>query len=242
MIPLMFGPEARRKYGVFQPAIGKGSKGRGVVICDGLFDEAVCAHRALRFAAGSMAEARWSSLRFDYFGTGDSSGDTGDFTLAGALADAHDAVDELKASAGLASVYLLGLRLGGALAAQVAATRDDVRGLLLWDPLMEGEEVLGRYGISGPADESAMIEGFSLSPGLQDELRGLSVERTLAAYAGPLLMICTAANDGHRRLAAGHSHIDFREIEAPEAWSNTALGGMRPIPSAVVNELREWPG
>lgn len=243
MIPVLFGPENRRKYGVFQPALGRGSKGRGIVICDALFDEALCAHRAISFASGSLAQARWNSLRFDYFGTGDSAGDTVDFSLARALDDTTDAIDELKASTGLEAVYLLGMRLGGALAMQIAATREDVRGLVLWDPVIEGETVLRRYGVSGTrGTDGDSVEGYRLPGHLQDELRTLSIAGLFGDYDRPLLMVCTSPTDQHRQIARAHAHVDFREVVAPEAWSNTAVGGVRPIPTAVVNEIREWAG
>lgn len=242
MIPLFFGPDAHRKYGVFQPALGLGSKGRGIVFCDALYDEALCAHRALRFAAERMAAARWSSLRFDYFGTGDSLGETDEFTLEQALRDTADAIEELKASAGLESVYLLGIRLGGALAAMAAESRPDVRGLMLWDPVIEGEEVLRRYGASDPHGGGERIEGFRLPEAARHALRTVSIEDRLGACGLPLLMVCTSPSAQHRRIAERHDHIDYREIDAPQAWSNTALGGMRPIPAGVVDELLAWEG
>jgi len=245
MIPLMFGPATRRKYGVFQAALGHGSKGRGLVICDGLFDEALCAHRALGFATGKLAGARWNSLRFDYFGTGDSAGETADFSLARARVDIADAIDELKACAGLEQLYLLGLRLGGSLALEVAVERDDIRGLVLWDPILSGERVLDRYRVP-PADESDgpgdALEGFRLPRRARDELRTLSIGEPLAQWDRPLLMVCSAPTRRHRRIAADHPRIDYREIEAPEAWSNTALGGVRPIPTAVIDAIHAWPG
>lgn len=243
MIPLLFGPQDHRKYGVFQAAVGHGSKGRGIVIVDALFDEALCAHRALRHASGAMAEKRWSSLRFDYFGTGDSAGETGDFSLAQALDDTADAIEELKSCAGLDEVYLLGLRLGGALALLTANARQDVRGVVLWDPIIEGQQVLARYGAAKGEDKNTEpVEGFSLSNALQTELRNLSIREALTACDKPLLMVCSAPTSGHRQLAAEHPQLDYREIDAPEAWSNTAIGGVRPIPTAVINEIRTWKG
>jgi pimeloyl-ACP methyl ester carboxylesterase len=65
-------------------------------------------------------------LRFDFRGCGDSEGDE---AVAGTDAwrdDIGTAVEELKRRAGAARVALAGLRLGGTLAAQAAAGRDDV--------------------------------------------------------------------------------------------------------------------
>ena len=241
MIPLFFGPPERRKYGVFQPAIGVGNKGRAVVICDALFDEALCAHRAIRFAADGMAKTRWSSLRFDYFGTGDSAGETSDFSITQALIDIEDAVEELKFNARVQEVYLLGLRLGGTLAIHVAARRSDIRGTALWDPVIDGNEVLQRYEASADANtRDPHVAGYRLPEQAQSELRSLSIREQLHAIEKPILMVCTAPTDTQRRLATQSQCIDFREIDAPEAWSNTPLGGVRPIPTAVVETIQAW--
>ena len=48
-----------------------------------------------RALVGALSEAGHDVLRFDYFGTGDSGGDTEDFSLEGAAGDSAVAVDEM---------------------------------------------------------------------------------------------------------------------------------------------------
>ncbi len=243
MIPLFFGPESHRKYGVIHAAVGHGNKGRGIVFCDALFDEAVCSHRTLRFAADSMAEARWNSLRFDYYGTGDSAGDTGEFCIAQAKADINDAVEELKSSMGISAVFLLGLRLGGTLATLVASARNDVRGLVLWDPIINGSTVTDRYaGAVSDDPGNQHVSGFRLPSRVATELSELSIRSALETYDHPLLIVCTSPTDEHQEIASANEHIEFKEFDAPEAWSNTPLGGVRPIPTSVVTVIRQWQG
>jgi alpha-beta hydrolase superfamily lysophospholipase len=109
-----------------------------VVICNPLGYEAVCAHRGLRHFAEAAAAAGYPALRFDYDGTGDSAGDELDPERWPAwCASTRDAVDEIKRSAGVTAVCLVGVRLGAVLATREAA-RDDVAGLALVAPIASG--------------------------------------------------------------------------------------------------------
>lgn len=243
MIPLFFGPRDKAKYGIFHSAAGAGTKGRGIVFCDALFEEAIRAHRALRYASESMAALRWSSFRFDYFATGDSAGETAEFELTQASQDIHDAVEEMKAMAGLSSVYLLGLRLGGTLAMNCAADRDDIRGVILWDPIIDGTSVVEEYDELAVAGTGGRhLSGFIYHEALQEELRALSMRDCLSRFKGPILMICTAPTQNQFEIAQDNPLIDMRVVEAPEAWLTEPGGGVKAIPAAVIRQIEAWQG
>src|SRR6185369_8582111 len=83
-------------------------------------------------------------LRFDWSGTGDSSGDGSEpDQVTTWLDDLGQAIEELKRRAGAPRVHLVGLRVGATLAAQVAASRDDVDSTVLWMPSMTGAAWVG---------------------------------------------------------------------------------------------------
>jgi alpha-beta hydrolase superfamily lysophospholipase len=110
----------------------------GVLICPPIGHEQVHAHRSLRHLADALAEAGFSVVRFDYYGTGDSGGTDEDPDLVAVwLANIRDARQWLVHHAGCRRVSLIGLRLGATLAVQVAAglAVDD---LLLWAPVVKG--------------------------------------------------------------------------------------------------------
>lgn len=76
------------------------------------------------------------TLRFDYYGTGDSAGTEAELDLAGCETDVESAMEALADIAGATRVTLIGLRAGANIAARVAARRDaKVEALVLWDPL-----------------------------------------------------------------------------------------------------------
>ena len=53
--------------------------------------------------------------------------------------DVGTAIEELKETAGVKRVALVGLRLGGAVAAMAAERRTDIEGVVLWDPVVDGK-------------------------------------------------------------------------------------------------------
>ncbi len=107
-------------------------------------EEKLWSHRVYVSMARALANRGHRVLRFDYRGAGDSSGSSADTSLATHLDDMSMAFEMLVANQpSIERVGLLGLRLGGAIAAVFAErmTGDSrlANGpLILWDPVMNG--------------------------------------------------------------------------------------------------------
>lgn len=134
-----FGPPGRRLFGAYHAPEGTPAAGPGVVICQPHGHEYLRTHRALRNLAVLLARQGVPVLRFDYFGCGDSEGDAAEGTADRWVGDIALAADELRRTARVARVALVGVRLGAALAASAAAARSDVDALVLWDPVIRGD-------------------------------------------------------------------------------------------------------
>jgi uncharacterized protein len=141
--PFFFGERDRRLYGIFDPA-ERGQKGRprAVLICEPWGPDYTAMHGVLRRLALNLAQSGHNILRFDYFGVGDSAGESDKIDLDGWRRDIEMAIDELKSMAAVQRITLLGVRLGASLAAEVCAARNDVNALVLWDPVIKGEDYL----------------------------------------------------------------------------------------------------
>jgi pimeloyl-ACP methyl ester carboxylesterase len=139
--PVVVGATSGPLLGFYHaPASRSGApRGIGVVLCNPLGYEAMCAHRAYRHLAMRLAERGFPALRFDYHGTGDSSGYSDEPGRVEAwLASIDAAIGELRERAGVRSVGLFGVRFGATLAAMAAARRGDVDSLILWAPVPSG--------------------------------------------------------------------------------------------------------
>ena len=114
-------------------------RGIGVVLCNPLGYEAMCAHRAYRHLAERLAARGFPALRFDYQGTGDSCGYSDEPGRVNAwLESIGAAVEELRERTGVRAVALFGVRFGATLAAVSAAKRGDIDSLILWAPSASG--------------------------------------------------------------------------------------------------------
>ena len=137
--PIFFGAPLRPLFGWLHLPVPGRAAAVGMVICNPFGYEAVCTHRTLRRCAEMAAHAGIASLRFDYEGTGDSSGsDISADRLASWIADIGAAIDSLRRHSGVGEVSLLGLRLGAALATLAAQRRSDVTTLIAVAPVVSG--------------------------------------------------------------------------------------------------------
>lgn len=171
------------QFGWYHPPSGAGAR-TGVVLCNALGAEMLCAHAGWRQLAIRLAAAGLPTLRFDYAGTGDSSGDDRDPDRLGVWSGGIDsAIECLRQGAGVERVIVVGLRLGATLAAAVTARRDDIAGFVALAPVVSGR---------GHARELAMLARLNRlrpddAPPDADEIGGIGVngffvsDETLAA-------------------------------------------------------------
>ena len=140
--PLVFGTPDRAIFGFYHPPVAP-IRGVGVVLCNPLGYEAMCSHRTYRHLAERLAARGVPALRFDYHGTGDSSGEPDDPGRVDAwLASIDAAVVTLRLRAGVGAVTVFGVRVGATLAVTAAARNGNVDGLILWAPTTTGREYL----------------------------------------------------------------------------------------------------
>jgi pimeloyl-ACP methyl ester carboxylesterase len=155
--PLYLGTQERRLFAVYEPAAVKDRRARAAVLCYPWGAEYVYAHRTMRQLAVKLSAGGFHTLRFDYFGTGDSGGEDSEANPAAAEADVESAIEGLRDIVGAARVTLIGLRLGATLAARTAMRRKEyVEALVLWDPILLPEEAAEMMG-SLPARTLMML-------------------------------------------------------------------------------------
>lgn len=109
------------------------------VFCNPIFEERKSAHRALVESARAFASSGFNVLTFDYRGCGDSPGNFRDFAPADWLVDIAAAIATANTLTDASASGLLGLRVGGALAATAAADpANEVSCAVLWEPVTSG--------------------------------------------------------------------------------------------------------
>jgi pimeloyl-ACP methyl ester carboxylesterase len=117
--------------------------GTGVVIVPPFGWEEVCSYRPLRFMAQTFARMGFPTLRYDLPGTGDSSGGAQDPGLFESwINSVEDAACELRYSAGVENVTVVGIHLGAILALIAASRGADFQAMALWGPAARGRTIL----------------------------------------------------------------------------------------------------
>jgi alpha-beta hydrolase superfamily lysophospholipase len=183
-LPFYFGP-GRELFGFYHPAAPV--TGAAVLLCPPFGAEQIRCHRLYRQLAHGLAEAGLPVLRFDYYGTGDSAGDSRAFEWTRCLADVVMAATELRLRHGGDRVLAFGARLG-ANAALAAAQAARLEGVVAWDAITDGQALVQQYDQMQQAlkvdvnrfeharpdlDVSTQWLGFEKSDRLSGQLRAL---------------------------------------------------------------------
>lgn len=253
MNPLYFGSSDRPLYGVYHAPKARIGRRTGVVLCYPFGQEYMRAHRAFRQVALLLAKAGFHVFRFDYRGTGDSSGEGEDFTLAGAADDTVLAIEELQDMADVESVVLLGLRLGGVTAAHVAQAHDGVTHLVLWDAIADGAVYLQelRANANVPAAVGAATDattfgvmGFPVPPELQRELSAVRLADEVPTRTARALVVSDSESDEHLALCARYTtsarSADALVAPLPGRWDEVDNWGSAMIPQEAIQSIVGW--
>lgn len=115
-----------------------------VLLCPPLGTEYYRCQYLYRLLAENLADAGAMSLRFDFFGSGDSAGEDVDATLSRWRSDIREAADALRHKSGSKSIRVFAMRFGAVTALQ-ALSSDPIDRWVLWDPAVDGAVHLGEW-------------------------------------------------------------------------------------------------
>lgn len=184
------------------------------------------ARRMAALQAREFSAMGYAVLLVDLFGCGDSDGEFAHATWAGWLSDIAAASDWLERRTGL-TPYLWGLRLGASLALE--SGRPGCPGLLLWQPVLNGDNFLTQFLRLNVASAMLAEKGDTKSTQelKQVLLAGGGVE--VAGYTLP------------PALATGISQISAANMIPPPCtifWIEVIADAQRDI-SPAANKVRE---
>ena len=154
-----------------------------VVICPPFGSDYTHAYRSLRRMAEQLCAAGFVVIRFDYYGTGDSSGSPLDKDcLQRWVANIGVLSDKLRDTFADFKQCWLGLRVGATLAT-LAAENHRVDSLILWEPVIRGRgyirelEALSRLSYAEKDDAPDYLEsaGFIISQQTADQIKDINL-------------------------------------------------------------------
>ena len=156
----------------------------GVVIVPPFLMEFQRNYRREVLLARSLAVAGVPALRFAYGGQGHSGGDTADLGFDAAVDDTAAAIERLRSVSGVEQIVLIGTRMGGLVAAQVAAGAG-VRHVAIADPVVTGAAWLRE--LSRAERVQAMQAGDSSTMSLSEQLAANGKSDVLGSAIFPSL-------------------------------------------------------
>lgn len=213
---LYFGQSGRQLLGVYyEPDNYTSNSTKSVLLCSPIGHEYMSTHWAIRRLSASLADAGFHVFKFDYFGTGDSAGEFGEGSTAQWTSDIQMAATELLDISGNRNILLLGLRFGATLAA-LAARNIKPNGLVLWDPVMDGESYIQelreihrvkaatysvwKYNLGYQTTEHTELMGFPFTPALLESLTDVKLTDSLSDAELDVSLVLSIESEGHQRL------------------------------------------
>ena len=183
--PAFFADAAQPFFAWMHHAPEAPSRGLVAVICGPIGSEYTRCHRSLRHLADRLARAGVPAMRFDYHGTGNSPGTDLDAGRVPAWLDnVREAARRARAWSGCERVVLLGVRLGGTLAA-MASEAVQAEGLVLWNapargkPYVREMQAVAAMAARGTDSEGALeAAGFVTTAETLAALRAIDLTRT----------------------------------------------------------------
>ncbi len=250
-------PEPKKElFGALHEPRRASPGGRGVVLCYPFGHEYVQFHRAFRRLAEQLAEQGLATLRFDFYGSGDSAGTSEEATVRRWVSDVRGAVAELKARARCTEVALVGYRLGATLAAMATQGEQRLRDVVLWDPVLNGGEYLeelrrahtkkletvGSVGEVSHYGDAEELLGYPCGPELVSQLEAIESDVFLSTTATNILLVDTLDSEAlqsvGKDLRARGIRCDYESNSGPRLWTEDINRVVVPLP--IIRKIGDW--
>ena len=250
-----FGTSDAPLFGVYHPPRAADVRDHGVVLCYPFGQEYMRGHRAFRQLALLLARAGFHVLRFDYSGTGDSGGASDEVSFDRWTEDLEAAVEELRETADVDAISLVGARIGAAVAARLSADRDDIQNIVFWDPVVSGTDYLDEIltgsaakffdeVASEPTAPVAAVNGFPVTRQMREQLLDIDLCILVGSVPGDVHVVVSQERDEYarlaERLAAEGRAGSFRHIPASGDWNEVDNFGSALLPQEVIQGIVQW--
>ena len=233
-------------FAIFHPPDKILSKGKGVVFVPPFAEEMNKSRHMFALQARQFAKSGIAALIIDLYGTGDSQGDFKDARWNIWKDDIRKAADWLR-NEGVRHLSLLGLRLGGLLALDVAsALPESLERIVLWQPVSNGEIMLTQFlrlrlaasmmdsshekestkSLRDALAEGQVIEiaGYDLAPDLANAIDALKINLYATNHLPTLHWLEIVASK-ERALAPSSRHaIDTFKNNSSHIYTSSIVG------------------
>jgi uncharacterized protein len=231
-------PRGRTLRGMLHlPAAAGKRPAPGVVLFHGFTGNRMESHWMFVKCSRALAQAGFASLRFDFCGSGESDGEFRDVTLRGEIADGRATVAFLRKQAGIdpERVGLLGLSLGGAVAAALAP-HVQAKVVVLWSALAHTarlRDLVKQLAKKIPGKPGALeFDAREISPRFIADVLKVEPVRHLARFKGPTLIVHPEKDEA---IPVSHAH-DFYQAAGADAKELAIIAGADHVYTSILWE------
>jgi len=163
----------------------------GLIMCHGFTGHKAETHRLFVDTAREFCRHGLAVLRFDFRGSGDSAGEFREMTVSREIADARAALDFLasRSEVDAGRLGVLGLSLGGCVAACVAGREERVRALVLWAAVAHLSRLHQRLTPEFASKDVLDMQGWALGRPFLEDLQQVDPLAEVRKYNGPSLVV-----------------------------------------------------
>jgi len=226
------------------------------LICQSTGYEYERCHRAMRQLAVQLSRKGMVALRFDYFGTGNSAGDSEDVSLQRMREDIQQAIISCRKRTGANKLALVGLRLGARMAAQVAGSSTEIDSLVLYAPVFNSKELVNewrhqqrvfnsKHSHSKVQSSQEEVLGFPVTTTFQQEL---IEDRTIEANNTSVKRVLILVDESELEAAELMSCVDtfqsngadvtVESVESIAIWKREPMEAIVPI--RIIRRIARW--
>lgn len=228
-----------------------------MLVCPPLLQEGIRCQRALWSLSETLATAGVDVLRFDWYGSGDSAGDSDDISVAGLVEDVRAAASMLRASTHAGRIRMLGLRSAALPVLACASAIREPSDIVLWAPQLDGRDLVagwrhqhqrqlrdvGRFLRTDTTSGDNELLGFVLDPRLCGDLEALHGSE-LPLPAGSRILLAqwqgspTIDAFVHAQQAGGVTveYLELDGVDAP-AWDDPVHFDTQLFPRRAVSRI-----
>jgi pimeloyl-ACP methyl ester carboxylesterase len=258
MLPFYFRQSHKPLFGIYHAPEGRQDRDSGVIVCYPMGSEYIRSHRAFRQLAARLAANGFHVLRFDYYGCGDSAGEGHEGHPGQWMDDIATAIEEIKVTTGVGSVFLVGARFGATLAAIVGAQRSDLGGVVLWEPVLNGASyirellnsheswVMDKVPSQKRNRENGYREtlGFPLPESIRTGVANIDLLALTQYFTKRVLVIehseIAAMAPLKKNLESLRVNIDYQHIPDAPVWGREATFDGLFVPAQTLQAIMTW--
>jgi esterase/lipase len=252
--PFFFDSKGKQLFGIFYPAQSQVVSDTAILLCYPIGQEYIRSHWAFQQLATQLASKGFPVLRFEYYATGDSSGESTEGSVSQWKADVFSARNTLLSMSGAHKVSVVGLRFGATIAALAVNDGLDIQDLILWDPVVNGSnylrEIKTLYHMMFPSslhqqldmrissNDQEEIMGFPFPMSLQHEIEAIDLSTSMHCNACKIFVVSSQDNEQDlNHFKALKEEINYRYISDAGDWNTLAKANSRLISPMIIQAI-----